>query len=78
MLIEKEGIIVVVATKNRVDILQQALESISIQTKKPLDVFVTSDSTLENEIVEKNLCSKYDFHYLKDKYINRKNTKSNL
>jgi len=68
MLIEKEGIIVVVATKNRVDILQQALESISIQTKKPLDVFVTSDSTLENEIVEKNLCSKYDFHYLKDKY----------
>ena len=68
MLIKKEGIIVVVATKNRVDILQKALESITVQTKKPLDVFVTSDSTIENEIIEKNLCAKYNFHYIKDKY----------
>ena len=35
MLNEKEGIIVVVATKNRVSLLTNALESISIQTKKP-------------------------------------------
>ena len=68
MLIEKEGIIVVVATKNRVDILQKALESISVQTKKPLDVFVTSDSTIENERIEKNLRTKYNYHYIKDKY----------
>lgn len=68
MLNEKEGIIVVVATKNRVSLLTNALESISIQTKKPLDVFVASDSTYENECVERTLCSKYGFSFLKDKY----------
>ena len=68
MLNEKEGIIVVVATKNRVSLLTNALESISIQTKKPLDVFVASDSTYENECVERTLCSKYGFCFLKDKY----------
>ena len=68
MLNEEEGIIVVVATKNRVDLLKNALESIFIQTKKPLDVFVASDSIIENEIAEKDLCSTYGFHFLKDIY----------
>lgn len=68
MLIEREGIIVVVATKNRVDFLRKALESISIQTKNPLDVFVTSDSNPDNEIEEKNLCLKYNYNYVKNKY----------
>ncbi len=68
MLTEKEGIIVVVATKNRVELLNNALESISLQTKKPLDVFVASDSSNENESIERTLCSKFGFHFLKDKY----------
>lgn len=68
MLNEKEGILVVVATKNRVEFLKNALESIFIQTKKPLDVFVVSDSSNENVIKEKEMCLNYGFNFLKDKY----------
>ena len=68
MLNEKEGIIVVLATKNRVEFLKKALSSISLQTKKPLNVFVVSDSSNENAVSEREICSHYGFYFLRDKY----------
>lgn len=65
---QKEGIVAIVATKNRTNLLKRALESISLQTKQPLAVCVSSDSNQENEKEEKELCSKYGYKYIKDKY----------
>lgn len=44
------------------------MKSISLQTKKPLDVFVTSDSNEKIAIEEKKLCDYYGFIFLRDKY----------
>ena len=68
MINEKEGIIVVVTTKNRVELLKNALKSISLQTKQPLDVFVVSDSSKENALIEEQLCLNFGFTFLRDKY----------
>ena len=56
MITNKKGIIVILATKNRLEFLKNALKSISLQTKNPLDVFVTSDSNEKIAIEEKKLC----------------------
>lgn len=63
------GIIVVVATKNRVELLERSLISITKQTKKYLEAIVVSDSNSEIDIEkERQLCKKYNFTYLTDKY----------
>ena len=59
----------VIATKNRVDLLQTALNSVHSQTKPPNKIIIISDSTDSNYKEEKKLIQKTDI-ILKDKYKN--------
>ena len=59
----------VIATKNRVDLLQTALNSVHSQTKPPNKIIIISDSTDSNYEEEKKLIQKTDI-ILKDKYKN--------
>ncbi len=61
-------VIAVVATKNRVEFLEKALYSISIQVKKPDRVIIVSDSVFENYQEEVVLAQKYNYEIIQDAY----------
>jgi len=57
----------VIATKNRVELLQKALNSVHNQTKKPNKIIIVSDSDHDNYEKEKNLALNNSV-ILRDKY----------
>ncbi len=66
MLNQKDAIIAVIATKDRASLLSRALESVLAQRKKPLEVYVVSDSEESSIQQEETLCKSYGFTYLRD------------
>lgn len=56
-------IFTVVVTHNRTELLRRALTSILNQTRKSDFVIVVSNSTVPNQVIEKELCGKLDFYY---------------
>ncbi|HHT7686755.1 TIGR00725 family protein [Pasteurella multocida] len=61
--------IVVIATKNRLELLNTAIQSILSQSKQPNEVIITSDSNSDNQIQEQALCSKFGFTFVKNKHV---------
>ena len=57
----------IIATKNRVELFQEALKSVHVQTKKPNKIIIISDSTDDNYEKEIKLVSKNDI-IIKDEY----------
>ena len=57
----------IIATKNRVELFKNALNSVHAQTKKPNKIIIISDSTNENYEKEIKIISKHDI-ILKDEY----------
>ncbi len=61
-------LIVVIATKNRNELLNEALRSVCLQTKKPDEVVVVSDSIEETKKADRKSSIKCGFTFLEDKY----------
>lgn len=61
-------LIVVIATKNRSELLNEALRSVCLQTKKPDEVVVVSDSIEETKKVDRESSIRCGFTFLEDKY----------
>lgn len=61
-------IIVIIATKNRVNLLKKAMDSVLIQIKQPHEVIVVSDSNKENKEKEKQECNESKFTFLENKF----------
>lgn len=57
-------IFTVIVTHNRSELLQRAMESIAVQTRKPDITFVVSNSDEEQQLMEQKLCIKHDFIWL--------------
>lgn len=66
----------IIATKNRINLLNIAIQSVLSQTKQPDEVIIASDSDENNQLKEKKLCSNFGFTFIKNIYA--KNYAGNL
>lgn len=58
----------IIATKNRINLLNIAIQSVLSQTKQPDEVIIASDSDENNQLKEKELCSNFGFTFIKNIY----------
>lgn len=60
-------IIVVIATKNRPELLATAIQSVITQKRQANEVILVSQSNLDNQHIEKQLCQQHQFIFLQNK-----------
>lgn len=60
-------IIVVIATKNRPELLATAIQSVITQKRSANEVILVSQSNLDNQHIEKQLCQQHQFTFLQNK-----------
>ena len=61
-------IIAIITTKNRIELFERALLSVSNQTRKPDELIVVSDSISETQIEERQLANRFNAEWIKDVY----------
>jgi len=61
-------IIAVITTKDRTELFAKAVETAALQSRKPDDLIVVSDSGEENIGIEESICEKYGAILIKDAY----------
>jgi hypothetical protein len=59
-------IIAIIVTCNRLELLPRALKSVKGQSRKPDFVYIISNSTNENFLIEQKICSDFGFQILKN------------
>jgi len=62
----KEKVVAIITTKNRINLLENALTSVSNQTVKPFLTILVSDSTETTKRLEKELADKHHFLFLEN------------